>query len=255
MKRLLVISDLHCGHFAGICPPSHHEGPKSKRTKIRALQEQTWQWYAATVHDLAPAVVVVNGDAIEGKGDYSGGVECWSTDRTVQEEAACEVIRAARARKVIVIAGTPRHTAHEGGEECEQRIAGELNAVAYSGQEFVQIEGVTFHFRHHIGGSQIAHARHTPVARERVANLLWEDRQPRAQVIVRSHVHYLSYCGGPDWLALTTPALQAAATRFGRRCSGTVDYGVVTFDCERGGYSWQAHLLRAKAEKARLLRV
>lgn len=252
MTRISVISDLHCGHRAGLTPPRWWESRESKHGKI---QRECWNWYKCEIEKSKPDILVVNGDAIDGKGQRSGGVEEITTDRNEQVEMAEAAIVASGAKTVIVVAGTAYHTGDE--EDFEDNLAKAVGAKSFSGQEFVECGGVVFNFKHHVGSSSIPHGRHTAVSKERVWNLLWSERgrQPRANVIVRSHAHYFDYCGGSNWFALTTPALQAAATKYGRRCSGTVDFGFVQFDCNGGKYTWEAHLLEPAAERAKLLRV
>jgi hypothetical protein len=168
---------------------------------------------------------------------------------------AVDAVAASKAKKVIIVAGTAYHVGQ--GEDFEELIAESAKAEAFSGQEFVEVDGVIFHFKHHVGSSSIPHGRHTPVARDAVWNALWAEqgRQPRARVICRSHVHYFSHCGGSNWDGFTTPALQAANTYYGRRCSGLVDFGFLVFKCHKGGFTWEARLLKPAAERAHLLRV
>ena len=78
--------------------------------------------------------------------------------------------------------------------------------------------------------------------------MLWAVRgATEANVIVRSHVHYFNYCGGSNWLALTTPALMGLGDKYGSRVpSGTVDYGLISFECYRGAWNMQDFLIDYK---------
>jgi hypothetical protein len=138
-------------------------------------------------------------------------------------------------------------------EDWENVIADRLEAKIGE-HEWVDIEGVVFDLKHHPAGSSgIPQGRHTGVAKDRLWNLMWNERQmqPKASVFIRSHVHHHNFCGGPDWLAMTTPALQGIGSRFGsRRCSGIVDFGFVTFNVNKGEYSWQAHIASIEAQKS-----
>jgi hypothetical protein len=256
-KRVVILSDTHCGHLAGLTPPRWQgrfaaPGDESKDQKIEAVQRACWDWYAKTLASLQPIdILVFNGDAIDGRGDRSGGTELISTDRIVQMEMALAVIREAKAKHHLLTIGTGYHTGNE--EDWEVQIAQRLGAKVGS-HEWLDVNGLIFDFKHHLGSSSVPHGRHTASARDRLWNLLWSvnDEQPRAQVFIRSHVHYHTYCGGRNWLSMTTPALQAAGTKYGaRRCSGTVDFGFVHFDVDTdGSYQWQAHLADLQAQKA-----
>jgi hypothetical protein len=125
-------------------------------------------------------------------------------------------------------------------------VADEVNAEIH-GQMFVEVEGVRFHLKHKVGGSSIPHGRHTATARERLWLREWADVAdwPQADVILRGHVHYHQYAGGPGWLAMTCPALQGPSTKYGsRQCSGTVDFGIVTFEVDGDDYDWRAHTVQ-----------
>lgn len=258
-KRVVLCGDYHCGHVAGLTPPDWHGVASSRKRyhRFTELQEQCWAWYAATMTRLQPIdVLVVNGDAIDGRGDKSGGLEQITMDRDEQSLMAKECIAVAKPGRVVMTYGTGYHTGNQ--EDYEAKIAADVGASIGS-HEWMDVNGLVFDLKHHLGSSGIPHGRHTAIARDRMWNILWAERdeQPKSSVFVRSHVHYHQHCGGVGWLAMTLPALQAAATKCGsRRCSGTVDYGLVHFDVDaEGGYEWQSHIAELPAQKARTHRV
>lgn len=265
-KRMLVIADLHCGHQVGLTPPRWHMSVGSvdkttKREKYRAIQEESWNWYAKEVKTHGPYdVVVVNGDAIDGRGERSGGTELLVTDREEQCDMAVQCIKHAMGRKtkVVMTYGTAYHTGAD--EDWENDIARRVGAKIGS-HEWVKCEGVVFDFKHHVGSGGVPHTRAAAVTREALWSQLWADRAltPKADVLIRSHVHY--FCGSfdmgvkPHW-RMTTPALQAMGTKYGsRRCSGIVDYGFLVFDCHKGDWSFEEVLFDLKTEKASVLTV
>jgi len=69
---------------------------------------------------------------------------------------------------------------------------------------------------------------------------------PLAHIILRSHVHYHNYAGGPGWVAMTTPALQNYGSKYGaRKMSGQVDIGFVVLTIQdKDNFSWEAPILR-----------
>lgn len=261
MKRVVVVSDLHCGHFVGLTPPAWQlrmNGHSGKRDKLYGIQREIWQWYEEIIESLQPIYLLVcNGDAIDGKGTRSGGTEQLTTDLEEQSKMAEVALKQAKAKNVLLTYGTGYHASPE-GEDWENILAKNLDALKIGSHEWVDIEGIVMDFKHHIGTSQIPHGRHTAVARDRLHNLLWAEKelQPAAQIICRSHVHYFNYCGGPGWLAMTTSALQGMGSKYGaRRCSGIVDVGLTSFDIENGSYQWQAHLAKLKRQKAKALQL
>jgi hypothetical protein len=254
MKRLVVISDLHCGHKTGLTHPDFEPGgyiDGSPGHKLSLLRRECWRWYSNKVAELQPVdILVVNGDAIDGRGEKSGGTEQLVVDRNEQCDMAKAAIEICKAGVIRMTYGTPYHTGDK--EDYEGNIAKALGAFC---KDLVSIDvnGLVFDIRHHIGGSQSPTNRTSAITREALWNLLWAERKerPKADVIVRSHVHYFTYAGDSDWLGVVTPALQAIGGKYGgRRMSGTVDFGIVSFDIEsRDEWSWRPHALRPRKSR------
>jgi hypothetical protein len=251
-KRILACGDLHAGHFAGWCPRRRW----SSIPDVRTLQRETNTWLVDRIHDLQPIdTLLINGDAIDGKGSRSGGRELYEPDRIEQARLAWEFVELVRPRVLVQTYGTPYHV---GDQECFESIVADRAAasrVSYRVGDYIQFSlgGVSFGCRHHIGGSQIPHGRYTALARTMLWQRLWADagRRDRVDVVLRSHVHYFAYAGSADMLGMILPALQAARTEYGaRQCDGTVDFGFATFDVDGGGgFTWQRHILRPEAER------
>ena len=111
MKRMVVISDLHCGHVVGLTPPRWHFQIDGK---LYANQKELWGFYAQSIDSLKPIdILVVNGDAIDGKGCRSGGTEQNTTDRLEQCEMAIECIEYTEAKTVRMTYGTPYHAGQD----------------------------------------------------------------------------------------------------------------------------------------------
>jgi hypothetical protein len=259
MKNLIILSDFHCGHRFGLTPPGWLPiEPAERNAEWVKANRALFSWYEAEMKRNAPYdVIFVNGDCIEGKGSKSGGTELIASDLEEQSDMATELIRCIPKRKgckIFMSRGTPYHVSSKDGEDWENIIAERVGAVVDE-HLWVEIEGIMFDLKHHpSGGSQVPHGRHTAVAKDFLWNALWHERkmQPKSQVIIRSHQHYHIYSGGPDWLAMITPALQGAGSKFGaRRCAGLVDFGFVTFNINKGEYSWQTHTSNIAEQKAK----
>lgn len=251
MTRIVVISDLHCGSRAGLTPPEwqykDNESDKD-RLSFGKQQRHIWNYYDRTIEALKPIdLLVVNGDAIDGKGERSGGTELLEADRIKQVEIAEKCIGMTGAKVKIIIYGTAYHTGKE--EDFEKILGDAVCASKVGGHEWFDVNGIVFDFKHFVSSSVIPHGRYTAIAREALWNKIWasDEMQPDADIVVRSHVHYHRYAGEPGCLMMTTPALQGFGSKFGvRMCSGRVDIGMVHFDVnDQGEYKWKAHLLKA----------
>ncbi len=254
-KTVAIVADLHCGHEAGLTPPVHMVNSGTERSNaILKLERQEWDAWIGMVRRAGPIdIAIVNGDCIDGRGERSGGTELITTDRMEQCEIAIAALKTLKAKKYFFTYGTPYHASGT-GEDFENIIANEFGGDINSHQ-FIDVNGLVFDVKHKIGGSQVPHGRHTSVARDRLWNALWaeEGGQPHAGIIIRSHVHYYSFCGSSRWLALTTPALQAAHTKYGaRQCSGTVDFGIVVFTVQdKEHWTWRADTVPLAAVKVK----
>lgn len=263
MRRVVVISDLHCGHYLGLTPPVKEwrspitKGSDSMRSRCGKVQRAIWGWFDKKIQELQPIdILIVNGDAIEGKGPRSGGTEVFTTDRTEQRQIATHCITHTRAGKIAMTYGTPDHTGVD--EDWEDEIAAAVGAQI-DNYLILDIEGVIFNARHFVSRSAIPHGRITPLAREHLWNVIESERgeEPSADVIVRSHVHYFDYTGERDWLGIITPALQAKGTKYGaRKMSGSIDVGMVHFDVtSREDWSWRYHIAELAPLKSAILKL
>ena len=258
MKRLLVISDTHCGHMSGLTPPGYQlplDAASALRRRLADFERRTWDWFIRAIDKARPFDALVwNGDMLDGKGERSGGTELIMADRLDQIGMAEAILDAIGAPSVDLIYGTPYHV---GRDEDWEAVLAEKRELHIGSHEWVEAEGVTLDFKHKVGSSVIPHGRRTAPERSRLWNQIWAERglQPKADIVVRSHVHYYGFSGDARGLVMTTPGLQGWTKYGSRECEGTVDYGFVTIDCENGRYEWTPHLLDMEfaAASARVL--
>jgi hypothetical protein len=259
VKRVLFVSDLHCGSYHGLVPPSGF-AQCADTPKLKLLHEEMWartmKWCSAYEADL----LVVNGDAIDGKMSKNSGiggiVDLWR-----QVEMAAECIKAIKAKAIVMTRGTPYHTQIE-GQNCEDLVAQRVGA-RIENSLLLEIEGVTVDIRHFCGRSSTANGQFAPVSRERILQALEAERDRNyAKVYVRSHVHRHCYCGEGDlressgWLCMTTPALQCRGVAYGAlRCSGRTDFGVVWGKFNKGNVTWEVKAERLEGERRELVKL
>lgn len=259
-KRVVVISDLHCGHVVGLTPPSwqfavEEDSNESiiRRNRFSEIQKMGWDYYYEKINELKPIdILLVNGDCVDGKGPKSGSTELITADRNEQAEMAAYAILEAEANNIIMTYGTSYHTG--ASEDWEDLVAEKVNATKISSHEWIEVNGIIFDMKHFVSKSSVPHGRGTPLARAALWNIIWadQDRQEKSDIIVRSHVHYAYHCGEPrSYFGLITPALQGLGSKYGtRRCENTVDFGFVSFNIKENGtwkISW--HILKSDADK------
>jgi hypothetical protein len=250
-KRLVIIADLHSGHEYGITPPRKWR-PLS--TKAGKFERALWGFYTKALDALKPIdILVVNGDAIEGRGEKTGGVELITSDCLEQVRMAREAIEYAEAPAVRILYGTQYHTGASVDYESALIDSVDCKDVKAHGHGFFSVNGLNFDIKHKVGSSTIPHGRFTALARSRLWNVIWNaegDRQPRADVVIRSHVHFFGYCGAESWLAVSSPALCYNSIYGVRSCEGLVDIGLLAFDIDsKDKYSWWPVLAKFTSTK------
>ena len=255
-KRGLVISDLHSGHFLGLMP-SRYDFETQFNQELFKLRQYSRRWVYRTAKKYGPYdFMIMNGDCIDGRGEKSGGTELFTTDRLVQCKMAIDVINKFDVPKVFMSYGTGYHAGLL--EDYENIIADGVGAKKIGGEDNLSVNGCIINYRHHIGRSAIPHGRHTAIARERLWNLIWAERDeyPKANIILRSHVHYHVGDFGPGWLAMITPGLQLYGGKYGSRLvSGDIHFGITILDIKsKDDFSWHVPILKMPKQEPALLR-
>jgi len=249
-KRVLILSDLHCGHVTGLTPPSYQrkaETSEARWNKLVYVQKELWKWFNQTVQKNGPYdLTVVNGDCIDGDGSRSGGTELITTDRLEQAKIACDALATIPTKKFHFTFGTPYHTGN--CEDFEIIVAKTLGGKIGS-HEWVKVAGLILDLKHHQASSSIPYGKNTPLAKEAFQNELWAARneQPRADILIRSHVHTFARSdirlGNRTITAVSTPALQGYGSKYGaRKCSGPVDVGLLVLDIEQTKQGTKHHI-------------
>jgi len=241
-KKVVAIGDLHCGHRYGLTPAEWRYDAET--VEIGKKQKIYYDFYEETAKAIVKSnggyvdCLILNGDAIDGKGSKSGGREQITTDRVEQVAMAVECIKLWRARQIAMTYGTPRHVGEE--ENWEDVLCKDLRKelgipVSLSAHETVNVNGLIFDVKHKISNSTIPHGRYTASARTALWNKYWAERgqRPKADIVLRSHVHYYAITGDATFTAFILPGLQGLGTEYGaRECEGIVDFGLVWFDVQ-----------------------
>lgn len=248
-KRVLACGDSHCGHRVGLTPPKYQSAiPGDEYYKI---QIELWDYFKAEVEKLMPIdILIINGDTIDGKGTRSGATELITADVNKQKDIAVECFEWINAKHVVMTYGTPYHTGVT--VDNEREIADRLGADI-SDHQWIDVNGTIFDIKHFIGNTTVPYGKGTQVSKDRFQNYIWNEHeeQPKADIILRSHIHNFIYIGDGTWLGITLPALQGQGSKYGaRKCSGHVDFGFAYFDChDDGGYDWSWRKLIAESQK------
>jgi hypothetical protein len=232
-KAVLVVSDPHCGSIFGMLPPDFTTSD-DKTVGQNVGQKHLWQCWvdmgqAVAAHPIV--AVVVNGDVIDGAQGAQRGTELALPMLADQALAAEMCLRDLRGRlkeraKWYFVQGTEYHDSAAGREV--ESVARGIGATPYVGPGTgrysrealdLDVDGVVLNFAHHISASGGLY-RATAPDREGVWSALGgkEGKVPRADVVVRSHVHCFTHVEHPSKHVVVTPCWQLQ-TRFMRRKS------------------------------------
>jgi len=267
-KYGLFTGDFHCGHLVGLTPPHFQLNPETANSsnliKYYDIAKELWSSFTSYLKTLPELdFLVINGDMIDGKGHKTGGTEQLTVSMKTQCDMAVDVIETMRKRckrnaKIIGTYGTDYHVSTN-GDEWERLIADKVGFTKIGAHEWLDVNGLVFDIKHKVGSSSVPHGRHTAVSKEALWNSLWAeaDMQPKADVIIRSHVHYHSFCGNTAKLCMTLPALQGMGSRFGaKECSGIVDWGAVLFEVRgKNDYNWFPFIKKIVSQKAKAVKI
>lgn len=248
-KRVIAIGDMHCGHHFGLTPPEYQESQKHPRGRLQSLY---WDFFSQEIRRRRPCdLLIVNGDAVDGKGKHTSAREQITTDMFEQVGMAIECVKECKPKQIVMTYGTPYHTGDEDRWEAvlAEMLRKELGIPVKIGpHEAIDVNGVIFDCKHKISGSSIPHGRHTAGARSALWNLIWgkTGQRPEGDIFLRSHVHYCVYEGDPLlYHAMTLPALQGLGDEYGStQCENLIHFGITYFNVRgKGDWDWHVKIL------------
>lgn len=232
-KRILVLSDLHCGSIYGLIHPKFTTAD-GNRVSLNTGQQALWARWTELADLLASTkidAVVLNGDVIDGHQRAQRGTEL--SLPMLQDQAACaveviqEFLRRARIRraKIYGVQGTEYHD----GKAAEQAefVYYMLGCEVYPGRGTgrwshevldLDVDGININFAHGISVSSGIY-RSTAIDREVLfASLAAKEGRGSVDVVVRSHAHYFVHVEFANRHAIITPCWQLQ-TRYMRKRS------------------------------------
>ena len=266
-KRGIVVGDFHCGHLAGLTPPEYqdreYKNSTTKRNKWAKLQKELWIKYKELLKKYEPYDFgLYMGDGIDGTGFRSGGSELIRPDIDDQIDMAvyvCNDVRLHSTKKFewVGVYGTPYHTGNS--MDHENSVAKDAGFKKIGSHEWIDVNGCIIDIKHFVSSSTIPHGRHTALSRAQLWNVLWaeQDLVPKANIILRGHVHYNAGAFGPGWVSMSCPALQGMGSKYGsRQCEGIVHWGIVVVDIQDNGeFDYHVDAVKIKAQKAKVVKL
>ena len=244
-----IVSDLHCGSQWGLFPPKWVPPKKNAGAPVEANVGQKylwewWMWHAKTWSDIVGGegldLLVINGDAIEGKQPRPKSTGLITADLQWQADIAYECMKPfvdkVRPKKIIRTVGTGYHEQPDNPLPALDARLG-INSVD---EEFnIKTETGILQVQHNPGSGGAIY-KGTIIDRE----ILWSiitaalGKAPDANIIVRSHLHYHHTMMTHGKTFVLTPGwqLQTPYARKRNRYRWTPDIGGVLLTRDDAAY-------------------
>jgi len=254
MKKILFMSDLHCGSVVGLTPDEINYRFPGRYQEYRATM---WHEYLRMLDRVGRVdYLVVVGDSVDGTARRSRFGELLLYDPDEQCECAVKCIERVSCSEIYMVNGTSYHVEYN-QMPLEKRVALSLGAKIDDILHF-KVYDTLFRVRHFVPGSTVPYGRATPLFKEKVWNILKSARgmEDKADVHIFGHRHSFEYIGDADGVAISLPCLQGMGSQYGKqKCTGTIDFGMLDFTVTEESYTWQAHtvVLTAKEDETFVL--
>ena len=235
---LIVVGDTQCGSIFGLWP-ERYELSDGGSYGLNPGQKYLWDCWnhaadrveAATKKELInPTGVVFMGDAIDGRQRAQEATEAVTTRISDQAGAFLKCMKVLQSAMppvpLYMIQGTEYHDQKAG--DAIEGAAAALGAVEYGGvgsgrhsHEVLDLDvsGSVINFAHHIS-ALTGFYRATAIDKEALWSTIAakDGKMPRADMIVRAHVHYFIHVEHESKHALVVPSWQLQ-TRYMRKHS------------------------------------
>lgn len=249
-KRVLVLSDMHCGSIVGLTHPDYFNYHKN-------IQKVLWDFYINSIKKIGPVDLMISlGDLIDGPGK-KGSRQHITTDLEEQTDMAIAAIEMVKTKKHIFVRGTTFHV--EDSMEHENRIAKHFDSPIADAQK-IDINGCILHCKHTTGKGSASYGSATPLQSGAINQLLCDAAagNVKADIFIRGHVHEFINIERIIGTMISLPALQMKGMAYGRRYSGYYDLGIVWLDIRsKTDYDVNKILLDTggSAEKEKVIRI
>ena len=207
---------MHVGSALSICsaePVITELGTVHLPNKLQLALNEAWY---NCIDDLEqkPTLLVLNGEPCDGANKKQVGQQSWTTNLQDQINDAGKLLNDIPYENLIFVRGSGYHVQQD-GTNFEEILAHQLGAEkyrAYGGEgltdyyALIEMYGKTFNFTHHVGYNKWAAYRTTALAREMAGMVFEKDKMGKADVIIRSHVHYFVHIEFVNTHGILTPA-------------------------------------------------
>jgi hypothetical protein len=234
MKKILAISDLHCGAVAGLLPPNYHHRDRDIKLQQNRVQEHLWDHWKLMCDSIGHVdIIICNGDIVDGCNRHSHGKDILISDIMVQCDIACQCLKMIDANKYIFTQGSGYHV--NDNPSADEMICKMMNGDWYNWFGDVYVDNIVINIQHETPFSKDPGGRFNSQRKD--ANQL-KLQGNDADIFIRSHTHYFAYSGDANSLTVTTPCWKGLDGFVSKKSQILPHNGYILFNVEGSDYSW-----------------
>lgn len=234
LKRILILSDLHCGSQFGLLPPDYYNKERDLTLHQSKIQDFLWDHWMQMIKDVGTVdKVICNGDIIDGTNYKGQGKDLLTTDVYVQCDIAKTCLNMIKCNEFIFTQGSGYHVGHN--ISADEVLCNMMGGKWYGYFGDLIIDNITMNVMHWGSYSKRSGSRFNS-QQVMVNELLLEDTS--ADIFIRSHTHYFAFSGTSKSLVVNTPCWKGLDGHCSVTSQQRPDNGYVLFNINGADYSW-----------------
>jgi len=240
MKKVLVVSDLHCGGSSGMLPRNYYNAERDLHLTTNKVQEflfEQWENMVLTVGEVD--AVICNGDIVDGLNSKSKGKDILVTDMMVQCDIARQLLSMINTKRFIFTQGSKYHT--NDNPSADEIVCTMLRGEWYDYFGDILFDNIKMNVQHYGPYSSRNDGAFSSMIRS-IDQLRLDGDD--ADIYIKSHSHTFKYAGGPNYIAMTTPCWKGMDGYTMTKSQKRPDNGYVLFNIEGSDYTWSYNIFK-----------
>ena len=237
VKKILVVSDLHCGSNVGLFLPDFYDQDNDIQYQISDLQTFLFEKWCSMVTTVGHVdYVIANGDLVDGPNKAEDGEGQLTTDIHTQAVVSTTLLNMIDTNHYYVSNGSKYHTGQTSGD---QIVCDMLEGTWLGDHEFITFDNIMAHIRHFEKYSSNPDSRCT--AQRKEARIM-RAQGTEVDIYLRSHTHHFNFSGTNTDITINTPCWKGIDHFIGSRSQELPDNGYITITIDGSNYTWDYHV-------------
>ena len=255
MKKILVISDLHCGADTAICIPDFEVNSEREeiKTTVRAnkVQEELFKQWQQMIDEHKRFDYVFNlADNIEGINRKGYGLGTIQSDLSWQTEMAIELLKMIPCRRHVGTQGSSYHVnSQASGDRAVIKTLSQIyhERFVFGDQVIFDVEDVKFHLRHVTPFTRQKVLSQSSLKRDILEALDEGKHTGRINCFLRGHTHrYAGLDYKPYFAGYVSPCWKISDQFIQQRSIQNPDIGYLIIEVNGSDFEVTPHILDIK---------